>query len=178
MTCGSRAKGPGDTEPCPQPALSPKAPSRQPPRLSAHTRYFPLSNLTFWHLTLSQVWHLKHLEEKQPAEAPREIRRKVLIVSAGSEEVQGPCPIPAVPRSVGNDLEKAFSFIRGDGGTRGTTQNSFISPCSCSSTNIWAAAPNQSILQPQDSSTGTRQAQPSLAGRGRGVCDCPSQQRH
>lgn len=50
---------------------------------SAHTCYFPLSNLTFWYLTVSRVWHLKHLEEKQPAEAPREIRRKALIVSAG-----------------------------------------------------------------------------------------------
>lgn len=52
-------------------------------RLSAHTCNFPLSNLTFWYLTVSQVWHLKHLEEKQLAEAPGEIRMKALIVSAG-----------------------------------------------------------------------------------------------
>lgn len=37
-------------------------------------------------------------------------------------------------------LRKSFPLSRGDGGTRGTTQESFISPCPCTSTNIWAAA--------------------------------------
>lgn len=50
--------------------------------------YFPLSNLTSWYFTVSQVWHFKHLKEKkETAEAARKISIKALTVFAGQGQV-------------------------------------------------------------------------------------------
>lgn len=151
-------------------------------RLSAHTCYFPLSNLTFWYLTVSRVWHLKHLEEKQPAEAPREIRRKALIVSAGQWGGAGARAMlgshPCHPSQLRMTLRKPFSFIRGDGVICGTSQNSFIGPCSCTSTNIWAAAQRTGPVWCPSSLTPHRHSWTWKPEDVRGVCDCSCQQSH
>lgn len=104
------------TEPAPTTVPRQRLHSGNFHQLSAHTCCFPLSNLTFWYLTVSKVWHLKYLEEKQSAEAHGEMRMKANCLCwavrscwcKGHVGLPSLLPIPAV-----DDLEKILSPYQG-----------------------------------------------------------------